>query len=189
MQIDKRSIQELATAVSEAVVKALEKRGLVGKPSANSLSEKTAYQKTEALLYNYNGFKKIVVERNLEIEEIRKYGVPQSCGLNADRVQNGNLPRGIVLPDESVEAAVCNIERSIERTIQAIALVDKCMAALRNDPYYAILEMRYFEGRTQEDIATYFGVSQVTISNNKNRLVKELSMRIFPGQVVEEMLS
>lgn len=190
VQIDKQSMVELAQLVSEAVVTTLEQRGLIGKPSANAnpKTEKTAYQKTEQLLYNYNGFKRIVAERMQEIEDLRKYGVPQTCGAGGERVQNGNLPQGIVLPEESVEAAVRNVQASVEGTVQAISLIDKCMAALRNDPYYKILEMRYFEGRTQEDIALDFGCSQQTISNNKSRLVRELAMRIFPNQTVDEML-
>ena len=185
MQIGKQEMLEFADIVAQAVVKALGNKPV----SANQKTEKSAYQKTEQLLYNYRGFQKIVAERKLEIEEIRKYGVPQTCGAGGERVQNGNLPHGIVLPEESVDAAVHRINCAIEGTVQAIALIDKCMAALKSDPYYMILEYRYFEGRTQEDIATIYGVSQVTISNNKNRLVRELAMRIFPNQVIGEMLT
>lgn len=183
VQIDERSIAKIAELTAQAVVKVLG-----GSPQVQTKPEKSAYQKTEQLLYNYNGFKKIVAERMLEIEEVRKYGVPQSNGGFGERVQNGNLPQGIVLPEESVEKAVQRIESSVEGTVQAIALIDKCMAALKNDPYYKILEYRYLEGRTQEDIAVIFGCSQVTISNNKNRLVKELAMRLFPNQVIDEMM-
>lgn len=191
MQIDKQSILDIAEAVAISVVDALKREGIVGnggKPRA-AINEKSAYSKTEALLYNYMGFCKIVDERRKEIADIRKFGVPQSCGAVGERVQGGNVPHGIVLPEESVESAVHRIECAIEGTVHAIALIDKCMAALKNDPYYRILEMRYFEGRTQEDIAMEYGVSQVTISNNKSRLVRELAMRIFPNQVIDEMLS
>lgn len=190
MQIDKQSMVELAELVATSVVTALEKKGIVGSAQSKpKVAEKSAYAKTEALLYNYMGFKKIVAERNQEIEELRKYGVPQTCGAGGERVQNGNLPQGIVLPEESVENAVRNVQQSVEGTVHAITLIDKCMAALKNDPYYKILEMRYFEGRTQEDIALEYGCTQQTISNNKSRLVRELSMRLFPNQVVDEMLS
>ena len=186
MELSKQEMLEFAEIVAQAVVKAISQNGNVGKQQPKQ--EKSAYSKTETLLYNYSGFKRIVKERMLEIEEVRKFGVPQTCGAGGERVQNGNLPHGIVLPEESVEAAVLRIERSVQGTVDAIALIDKCMAALKNDPYYRVLEMRYFEGRTQEDIATFYGVSQVTISNNKSRLVRELSMRLFPNQVVEEMM-
>ena len=185
MQIEKSEMVEFADLVAQAVVKAL--GGKV--PSANSKTEKTAYQKTEQLLYNYRGFQRIVDERMKEIEELRKYGVPQKSVMSGgERVQSGNLPQGIVLAEESVEAAVRNVERSVEQTIKAIDLIDKCMGSLKNDPYYNILSMRYFEGRTQEDIALVMGVSQVTISKNNSRLVRELSMRLFPDKVINEIL-
>ena len=190
MQIDKQTMVELAELISESVVNALEKRGLfVGTTVANNCGkqEKTAYQKTEQLLYNYRGFKRIVEERMREIEELRKYGVPQSCAVK-EYVDKGNAVQGLVLEEESVDAAVRNVQASVEGTVQAIALIDKCMAALKNDPYYKVLEMRYFEGRTQEDIALTLNCSQVTISNNKGRLVRELSMRLFPNQAIAEMM-
>ena len=184
--MQQQEMVELAELVAQAVVKALDGRVL----SANQKpKERSAYSKTEQLLYNYRGFKRIVAERMREIEEIRKYGVPQTCGAGGERVQNGNLPHGIVLPEESVESAVQRIERSVQGTVDAIALIDRCMAALKSDPYYRVLEMRYFEGRTQEDISLEYGVSQVTISNNKSRLVRELAMRLFPNQVIEEMMN
>ena len=189
MQIDKECMLELAELVATAVVNALEKKNIIGTATpVGKVGDKTAYQRTEQLLYNYNNFKKIVQERMLEIEEIRKYGVPQRANTVGERVKTSTVQTGLLLPEESVENAILTVQASVQGTVQALALIDKCMAALKNDPYYRVLEMRYFEGRTQEDIATEFGCSQVTISNNKSRLVRELSMRIFPNQTVDEML-
>lgn len=188
MQIDKQSMVELAETVAGAVVTALEQKGLVGKVEKPKPVEKSAYAKTEALLYNYNAFKRIVQEAEQEIEDIRKYGAPRSCAVT-ERVQGGTVQKGLTLPEETVDAAVRSVQASVERTVHALALIEKGMASLHRDPYYKLLELRYIEGRTQEDIAAYFGVSQVTISNNKNRLVRELALRIFPNQVVNEMLN
>ena len=185
MQIDKSQLEEIINLVVTNTIKVLEDKKLI----APKQTEKSAYAKTESLLYNYYGFKKILEDRKQEIEELRKYGVPGKCGAGGERVQNGGLPHGIVLDEERVEAAVHNIEVSVQGIVDAIALIDKCMSAISKDPYYKVLEMRYFEGRTQEDIATAFGCTQKTISVNKSRLVKELSMRMFPNQVVQEMLS
>lgn len=199
IQLSRQSMVELSELVATAVITALEEKKLIGGTVGTVVNnatvvekpkkkEKSAYAKTEALLYNYNGFKRIVEERIQEIEEIRIHGVPQRCGGVTDYVQKGGLPHGIVLPEESVEAAIRTVQASVEDTVQALAMIDKCMAAMQYDPYYKLLEMLYFEGRTQEDIASYFGVSQVTISNNKGRLVRELSMRLFPNQAINEMM-
>jgi DNA-directed RNA polymerase specialized sigma subunit len=181
---------ELADVVSKAVVNALKEADSVGisKPAPKK-SEKTAFQKTEQLLFNYLGFKRIVAERQQEIADIRRYGVPQQCGTVGERVHSSRSVQGIVLPEESVEAAVRSVEASVQTTVQAIAMIDKGMATLKHDPYYEVLEMRYFEGRTLEDIGIYFGCDHTTISRNKNRLVKELSMRLFPDEVISEMLN
>lgn len=187
MHIEKEDMLELSRLVANAVVEALEKKHVIGNQSANAKTEKTAYQKTEQLLYNYLGFKRIVEERMAEIEELRKHGVPQSCAVK-EYVDKGNTVQGIVLEEESVENAVRTVQASVQGTVQAIALIDKCMAALKNDPYYKVLEMRYFEGRTQEDIALSFNCSQQAISKNKNRLVRELAMRLFPNQSIEELM-
>ena len=188
--MQKQEMLELAEVVANAVVVALETKGLVGKHDVEKpkVSEKSAYAKTEALLYNYNGFKKIVRERMMEIEELRVHGVPQKCGAVGERVQNGGLPQGIVLPEESVEARVRGIENSISSVVDALNMIDKAMNSIKYDTYYKVLEMRYFEGRTQEDIALDFKCSQVTISNNKNRLVRELALRLFPNDVVKEYM-
>ena len=182
---------ELADMIASAVVKALESKGLVGTPSANAKPErtgKTAYQKTEALLYNYRNFKKIVEERMSEIESIKKYGAPQKSGSVVEYGNRTKSTHGLKTVEESVQSAVYSVQTSVEETVRVISMIDKSMAALKCDPYYDILEMRYFEGRTQEDIADHLGCSQVTISKNKARLVNELAMRLFPGQVANEML-
>ena len=184
MQVDNQTLTELISSVVKETIAQL---GLGKAPIKPERTEKTAYQKTEQLLYSYNAFKKIVDERMREIEDIKKYGVPQSCAVK-EYVDKGGTVNGLVLPEESVDAAVRTVLDSVEGTVHAISLIDKGMAALRNDPYYPILEMRYFEGRTQEDIAVELRCTQKTISQNKSRLIRELSMRLFPDQSIQEMM-
>jgi DNA-directed RNA polymerase specialized sigma subunit len=192
MNIDKQELTELISNVVKETIAQLNlgSVGSTGNVAAEPPKpEKTAYQKTEQLLFNYVGFKRIVEERMQEIEDIKLYGVPKKGSAVVEYGGNvGGTVQGIVLPEESVERAVENVVKSVQGTVQAIALIDKCMATLKNDPYYPILEMRYFEGRTQEDIAYELKCTQKTISQNKGRLVRELAMRLFPDQVIGEML-
>ena len=188
--MNRQEMIELADIISKSVVNALKDSGLVGKAdNVVQKKEKSAYAKTEALLFNYIGFRKIVEERKQEVVDLRKYGVPTKTSMSGgERVQTSRANVGIVLPEDAVEDAVRNVQRSVQDTVRVIALMDKCMAALKNDPYYDVLPMRYFEGRTLEDIGVYFGVDHTTISRNKSRLVKELAMRLFPDEVAREMI-
>ena len=189
MEVNKELMQEFAGMVATAVVNTLEERNIIncntyGSVNNQAQSPKSAFEKTEALLYSYRDFKRVVDERMQEIEDIKKYGVPKDLSVQEYVAKGSVHTGGIVLEEESVESAVARVWRSVQGTVQAISLIDKSMAAIKYDPYYRILEMRYFEGRTQEDIALEFGCSQVTISNNKNRLVTMLSLRLFPNQVI-----
>ncbi len=192
--MNRQEMVELADLISKSVVNALKESGLVGAVTVNNAApkpkEKTAYQKTEQLLFAYNGFKRILEERNQEIADLRKYGVPgkSASAGGGTRVKSSRVNVGIVLPEDAVEDAVRSVQASVQDTVQVIALIDKCMAALKTDQYYEILPMRYFEGRTHEDIGIYFGCDHSTISRNRSRLVKELSMRLFPNEVAKEMM-
>jgi RNA polymerase sigma factor (sigma-70 family) len=184
MQISDSKIKDLVTMIVTGVIEALEKGNYIDTKSKH----KTAYQKTEQLLYNYNGFKRIIKEKELEIETLRTYGVPKKSTSIVEYSSKSGTVQGMVTEEESVESAIRNVQASVQGTVQAITLIDNCMAALKHDPYYSILEMRYFEGRTQEDIAVTLGCSQVTVSKNKSRLIKELAMRLFPDQAIAEMM-
>ena len=183
-----KSLKKLASLVAESVVTALEEKGMFS-GAAKRRNEMTAYQKTEKLLYNYVGFKRIVEDKLQQIEDLKKYGIPEKDGSIVAYSPRGGTVQGTVLQEESVEQAIRTVQDSIVQTQGAIDLVDNGMAMLKGDPYYKILEMRYFEGRTQDDIAAEFNCSQVTISNNKSRLVRELSMQMFPDQVASEIIN
>lgn len=195
--MEKSDMVEFAALVAQAVVDALESKNVIKCDSVQIESvvpaagkhEQTAYQKTEKLLFKYMDFVDIINQRKLEIESLRRYGVPQRSLSIVEYSPGSGVQPGLCLEEEAVEAAVRNVEESVHDIVQAVELIDKCMASLATDPYYDILEMRYFEGRTQEDIADYYNCSQVTISKNKARLVKELALKLFPNQVIKEMMS
>lgn len=197
MDFNREELTDIIKTVVEATVNTLVDRGLLGKASASAsasskvqMKEKSAYSQTEALLFNYNNFRKIIQQKEREIEDIRKYGVCESGSAVIQYGGNvGGKPRGIVLDEERVEDAIRIVQKSMETTVQALAMIDKNMAALKSDPYYRILEMRYFEERTQEDIAVEFNCTQQNIAYHKRRLVKELSIKLFPDKVIGEYIN
>lgn len=190
MQIDKSQMLEFASIVAASVVEALESKGLLGTPQPKEKPDKTksAYAKTEALLYHYNGFKRIIQERKKEIETLRTCGVPKKSASIVEYTPKSNTPKGIKLEDETVESMIVNVERGVETTLRVIESIDSAMDKLKGDPYYDILPMTYFEGRTQDDIADHLGCSQVSVSKNKNRIVKELALLLFTDQAIKDMI-
>lgn len=188
MQISESKLKELVQLTVLETIKSLGLESANCKPKQD-FSERTAYQKTEQMLYMYNKFKSIVDEAERTILEYQTHGVPQKCGAVGERVQTSIVQTGIVLPEESVESAVHNVQKSVERTVRIVSMIEDGMAALQIDPWYDILPMLYFEGRTQEDIASHLNTTQKTISKHKTRLVRELALQLFPDQVIDELLN
>ena len=60
---------------------------------------------------------------------------------------------------------------------------------IRNDPYFRIIPLFYFDGITRDMIAMELGVSVGTISRNKARLLEELAPLLFSESVVGELYS
>lgn len=190
MAIQKKTLIPIVESVVEATILALEGRGLlkattegIGKAKGKS----SALEKTEALLDIYNDLKAYVVERERDIANIRKYGVPTTLEDVLEYAHTGRMPK-IVQDDELVEAAVRRIEMQMVGVVQAISLVERGLDRVRNDQYYRILEMRYIEGKTQGEIAEEIGCTQQNVSYVLNRLTKLLAIRLFPDEVVAELM-
>ena len=97
--------------------------------------KKSAYQKTEELLKNYNAFKE------------------------SDQPYTKKLVREI----------------------------DMALEDIKDDLYYDIIIMSYFEGRSREYMAEYFDTTVTTISRNKNRLINKLKARLLSDDVIMEV--
>ena len=68
-----------------------------------------------------------------------------------------------------------------------VDIVDQALNDIRDDPYYDIIPMTYFEGQTREKIAEYFDTSVRTITRNKTRLINRLKILIFSDEVIYEL--
>lgn len=181
MQIEKSDLENI---IKETVKNTILELG-IGK--VQHKEERSAFQKTELLLWNYNSFKRVIKEKEEEIAEIRKYGVPHKGGA-VHQYSGDNTVRGLSTVDETVETAVHTVQSSVQEISSVINMVDSAMNSIKNDEFYPILELRYFNGMSQSEIANVLNCTQQNISYHKNRLVRELSLRIFPNDVAKELL-
>ena len=182
MQIEKSDLENI---IKETVKSTILELG-IGK--VQHKEERSAYQKTELLLWNYNNFKRVVKEKEDQIEELKKYGVPHKGGAVHTYSSGGNIVHGVSTVEETVDNAIHSVEKSVNDVKEALNKIDMAMLGIKNDPYYSILEMRYFDGMGQEDIAKFMNCSRQNIGYHKNRLIRELSLRLFPNDVINELM-
>lgn len=71
-------------------------------------------------------------------------------------------------------------------TDQFIRIMESALKQLRHDPYYDVIVYKYFERKTNEEIAELLYCDVSTVSRNKRRLVRKLSFMIFSDQVITE---
>jgi RNA polymerase sigma factor (sigma-70 family) len=88
---------------------------------------------------------------------------------------------------EKAEEKIERIELSIKTTKNFIKIIDDAIDTLKDDPYYELIDMRYFKGRTREEIAEYFDCDVSTVNRNKNRLINLLQIRLFSDEVIQQI--
>ena len=68
-----------------------------------------------------------------------------------------------------------------------VPVFNRALDAIRDDEYFQIIELAYFENRSREYIAEYFDIEVSTVSRNKKRLVNRISRMIFTNDVIKEL--
>ena len=75
-----------------------------------------------------------------------------------------------------------------EATQKFVKLIEKALERIQDDPYYDLIELKYFKGWTHEKIAEYFGVDVSVISKRRTKLVNQLRPVIFSRDFIRELL-
>lgn len=150
--------------------------------------KQSPFQKTETLLFNYNNFKAVIKDKEEEINELRQFGLrKKSASITSFSGNTGMIE--VKSDAEKVEEKIEMIEFSISTTRSFIRIIDNAVASLKDDPYYELIEMRYFKGCSQEEIAEYFYCDVRTIRRNKNRLINLLQIRLFSDEVIRQIFA
>lgn len=176
---------ELLNLIDCTVKKAVDQA--VGELKRQSMiveGKQTPFQKTETLLYNYGNFKDVIREKEDQIAELRQFGMrKKSASISSFTGGSGFVEAKS--DAEKVEEKIEAIELSIHTTRSFIKILEDAVSSLKDDPYYNLIAMRYFEGRTQEEIAEHFECDVRTVRRNKNRLINLLQIRLFSDEVIQ----
>lgn len=150
--------------------------------------KQSPFQKTETLLFNYGNFKDVIKDKEAEINELRQFGLRKKSASITSFSGNTGLIE-VKSDAEKVEDKIEMIEFSISTTRNFIRIIDNALDTLKDDPYYNLIRMRYFEGCTREEIAEHFDCDVKTVTRNKNRLINLLQIRLFSDEVIQQIFS
>lgn len=76
----------------------------------------------------------------------------------------------------------------IKITREFVRLIDDVLNSMKNDPYFEIIPMKYFDKKTHEQIAEHFNVQPAAISKQRKRLINQLRGILFSDDFISELL-
>lgn len=139
------------------------------------------FRKVEILLYQYPSLKKSISQKEEDIKYIEQHGLPEkSCSIVMYQTSGGNRSgqdRYVELI-EKYKAEKAETERDIQR-------IDTALNKVKDDKYYRIVELKYFENMKEEDIAAELEKDTSTVYRNKKRLINNLKTILFPESIKE----
>ena len=148
---------------------------------------KSIYSKTESVLYKYPLLKKAIEDRKEQIDTIERYGIPHKS--KSFTVYNPGSGYVDVRSDyEKKEDMIEQIQAGIVASEERMKPIEKALDQVAGDPYYGIIEMKYFQKKTIEQIAKRFHCDASTVQRHKNELLLAIEFHLFGEDILDEMM-
>ncbi|WP_378955401.1 hypothetical protein [Pelosinus sp. sgz500959] len=167
--------------IEQAVAKAVNATMLLGVEKGKS-EAKNLFKQTEIRLYAYPELIRNIIKYNLDIDDLGKEGV---SGRSKDIVFYSTHGGGTRLSaDEIQEARVMILQKKIYRDQTEIDEIDFALEAVQEDEYYNVIRMKYFEGKSDEEIAEDISCDASTVRRNKSKLIRKIAVKLYGAQAV-----
>ena len=72
-------------------------------------------------------------------------------------------------------------------TPKFVEMIENALQEVSDDPYFQIIELKYFKGWTHEQIAEYFDVQPAAISKQRTKLINRIRAGIFSEDFILEL--
>ena len=175
-------MEEIKVALEDVVketLKELERQGRLKNPY-----EKSPYKKTETLLYNLSKFYASLEFHKNQIKTIREYGLPKRSHSVPTYLSNGTLERKDAR--ELIESKIAEEEKIIYRTEILLETIERAIETVSDEK--GIGYCLFVENRSTGEIMDALGVSASTISKEKAKFIREVSVVLFPDGALDELL-
>lgn len=173
--------EEAKNEIVKKVLEELKNKNLLKNP-------KSSFKSTEKMLYSLSVLPeaiKLLKEEIKELEEESK-DIPRITAKSNTLVLN-EREATYVYGDETLETRISELKQVVAKVNSRIRIVNNALDKIKDDKWYDIIPMYYFDRNTIESIAEELDCSVSTISDNKKRLMNKLKVYIFPDVFMEEM--
>ena len=171
--ITKEDLNAISQALDKQVKKAVEK--LLDAKKQIEEQQRDFFKETEKLLYAYPDLK-LKVEQDKEDLERGVFAIKVSKSKDIIRFSTS----GGKQPEEYVQEEIIRSRKaSMERTRLQVQRIDRALETIKDDPYYDIIPMKYWDLMQPAEIAERLGCDERTYRRHKNRLINKLKVVLF----------
>lgn len=142
---------------------------------ASERQAQDTFKATEKRLYAYPIIRLKIADDHERIEEIQQYGAPGKS-KSVVRFQKSGIR---LTPEEIAEAQILDITAQIASNEHEIETIDKALQIIAGDTYADVVKYKYFEGKSDEEIAEKIHCDPRTVRRNKSRLVGRLAVFLY----------
>ena len=143
-------------------------------------------KRVELLLWNREAFYKLALEKELQIEEARRSGVPHESPSITEYTAKTGVVSGISLEEDIVEQVIENLQRDIVWINSVLVNLTLALASIKDEQYYGLLTDYYFNGVSLDDLAKKYNIDITTASRVKKDLLNKLAVQLFTKEYITD---
>lgn len=133
------------------------------------------FKATEKRLYAYPVLQAKKKDDEETLEEISKYGLHERSKSITRFIKSGVR----LTPEEIRAAVIIDLEAAIAADQHELSRIERAMEQIADDEYRDIVRYKYFEQKTDEEIADLMHCAPRTVRTHKSRLVGRLSVFLY----------
>ena len=133
---------------------------------------------TKKRLYAYPQLKKNIERYKLDIADIQRETFGKSKSIVIFQRNSGDNAEQLTI-EEQRAAKIRLIEQKIERDEAEIKDMDAALSQIKNDSYYRLIEMRFFQKMNRDEIAEKFPCDSRTVSRQLGRLLDTVNISLY----------
>lgn len=142
---------------------------------------KDAFKATEKRLYAYPLLLEKIQDDQETAAEIEQYGIRERSHSITRFIRNGSR----LEPDEIKAAILMDLRAQIENDLHETTRIENALKKIDGDEYKDIIRLKYFEQKTDEEIAELLHCASRTVRAHKSALVGRLSVILYGAGALE----
>jgi RNA polymerase sigma factor (sigma-70 family) len=170
MMMDDALIKKIAREVAKETVKAMKKKG----------RSKRLHKDVITLLDSMSDLRDKIDQDKEDIEDMKREKFDENAWHDIKKLE------GPQLDDQTRHMQkIRNRERSKLRTEQLLNRISKALEKIEDEDGYKIIEMKYLQGMSNEQIAEKLNYGATTVWRKHNRLIEKLERKLFGADALD----